>query len=405
MRTILMACAVCAATIVQAQEPQPKYVADWRAFAQTVDDTYPFFDLKNIRGEWDAAKPMLEARANACASDGEFLGVVTDAFRVLRDSHMQIADARVVPPQPEPEYYPAISFMPAAEKKVVVMFANPILGELSKIGTVITQIDGTSAYEYLERHAEEEWKHSLASSPQRARLHAYRIPLRGKQGETHTIRYLASSGEREVSVTCDTEARGWPHTYNFPENTMAFGRSCFFKRLDSGVGYLYLRRVDQGVAEGVKQALERVTDTKGWIVDLRGNGGGGYDEALIANVKSIPRPVAVIIDAGCISAGETLARDIAEHTGARIFGTKTAGSSSAKRKWSFPSGVASVIMATRSRVRADGKPIEFNGIDPDVIVEPVAEEVQQGKNTEILRAEAFLVTAENSSGRNETLTN
>lgn len=392
MRCLGVMSFVFACAFVMAQDVRPTYVSDWRAFAQTIDDTYPFFDLKNVRGDWDAAKPKLEERVAACASDEEFLGIVTDAFRVLRDSHMQLADTRVLPPRPEPEYCPSIGFMPAADKKVIVMAGLPSLGEIAKTGTEITHIDGVNAYEYLEKRAEEDWKNAFSSSPQRARLYTYRIPLRGKQGDTHTVRYVAGGEEKETTLTCDTEARGWPHTYNFPENMTVFGRSCFFKKLESGVGYMHLRRVDQGIVEGMKQAFERVTDTKGWIVDLRGNGGGGYDSALVDQVKSMPKPVAVIVDAGCISAGETLARDFAQYADARLFGTRTAGASSSKRKWQFPSGIGSVSMATRSRYRADGKPIEFNGIDPDVVVEPVAEEVQQGKNTEILRAEEYLLS-------------
>jgi C-terminal processing protease CtpA/Prc len=56
------------------------------------------------------------------------------------------------------------------------------------------------------------------------------------------------------------------------------------------------------------------------------------DTALVEEIKRMKRPVAVIIDAGCISAGETLARDFKASTGARLFGSTTAGSSSSKKK-------------------------------------------------------------------------
>ena len=47
-------------------------------------------------------------------------------------------------------------------------------------------------------------------------------------------------------------------------------------------------------------------------------------------------------------------------------------------------------LPTRSRFRADGKPIEFNGITPDEVVHPVPEDLQEGRNTCIRRAEAWL---------------
>ncbi len=391
MRAFVYAIAFLACVAASGQQEQPSYATDWRAFAKEVDDTYPFFDLKKIRSDWDNAKAGLESRVASCKSDPEFLGIVTDAFRVLRDSHMQLTDTKVLPSQPGPDFFPVISFMPAAQDRVIVMAADPKHGELAKTGTVVTQIDGVNAHEFLEKRVEDEWKNSFSSSPQRARLFTYRIPLRGKNGDTHTIRYIAAAEEKEATLTCDTEARGWPHVYNFPEGLTRVGRSFLYKKLDSGAGYMYLRRVDPSVVEGVKQALEQVKDVKGWIVDLRGNGGGGYDDALISQIKVMPKPVAVIIDAGCVSAGETLARDFAQYAGARIFGTKSAGASSSKRQWKFPSGIATISIATRSRWRADGKPIEFNGIDPDVVIEPVPEEVQHGKNTELLRAEEYLL--------------
>ena len=169
------------------------------------------------------------------------------------------------------------------------------------------------------------------------------------------------------------------------------GRSFFYTGLDDDVGYMYLRRVDASVPTGIDEALKAHPDLNGWIVDLRGNGGGGHDRDLIDRIKRFPRPIAVLIDAGCVSAGETLARDFRRYADARLFGSTSAGSSSAKRTWSFPSGIASVRFPVRSRWRTDGEPIEFNGIGPDVHVEAVPEEVIAGKNSAIVRARQYLL--------------
>jgi C-terminal processing protease CtpA/Prc len=139
--------------------------------------------------------------------------------------------------------------------------------------------------------------------------------------------------------------------------------------------------------------MAALNTAKGWIIDLRGNGGGGYDTDLLAELKSIPPPVVTLIDAGTISAGETLARDLAQIARAHLMGSTTAGASSAKREWRFPSGIASVTLSTRSRWRGDGQPIEFNGIFPDEMIEAVPEEVARGQNSEILRAEEHLKRA------------
>ncbi len=103
------------------------------------------------------------------------------------------------------------------------------------------------------------------------------------------------------------------------------------------------------------------------------------------------RQLAVILDAGCISAGETLARDFVNYKSARIFGSTSAGSSSSKRTWTFPSGIATIKFSTRSRTGIDGERIEFHGIAPHEPSEAVPEEVQAGKNSSILRAEEYIL--------------
>jgi len=368
-----------------------KYEADLAAFLAEADKTYPFLELKGIRADWAAAKPRLAAAAGACRSDTQFLGIVIEAIRCLRDAHMELVAPNVEMPKPPPRYYSGISFLPATSGRVVVMFPPKGLGADLKTGAVVTHIDGRDARAVLEGLARKSWESGgFFSSPQRARLFEYRLPLLGAKGEKHRLTVLDGARGRTVVLTSAVEATGWPHAYNLPAGLVPVGRSFSYAPLPGGSGYMYIRRTDESAAPGITEALARHPKAKGWIVDLRGNSGGGYDETLLSAVKAVPRPVAVLIDAGCISAGETLARDFAQYGGARLFGSKTAGSSSAKAEWKFPSGIATVRFSVRSRWRADRKPIEFNGIDPDQEVEAVPDEVARGLNSDICRAEEYL---------------
>jgi hypothetical protein len=367
------------------------YETDLAAFFNEVDTTYPFFDLKGIRDEWADTKTGLMAEAVACASDSAFLGIVMDAIGVLRDGHMRIRDANAdIPPRPK-RYYPGISFMPAINNRVVIRSAPKELTPL-RTGVVVTQIDGQDAREFLEARAKEEWARGFNPSPQRARLFAYRIALTGEQGEKHTITYRDRDGvlERAIRVTSDREARGWPHTYNMPTGLKRVGRSFSYTRLADGAGYMYWRRIDKSIVPGIKEALAAHPNAKSWIVDLRGNGGGGYGRDLIEQINSMPQPVAVLIDAGCVSAGETVARDFVRGADAMLIGTRTGGASSSKRTWTFPSQIASVIIPTRSRRGVDGKPIEYNGIAPYVKIEVLPEEAARGINSAIRQAQDYL---------------
>jgi len=373
---------------------------DLEAFIREMDSAYPFFELKGIRSDWEQTKRQLLEQVKACQSDQQFLGIVKDAVLCLRDSHMWFRGAKAPVPQRPPRYYPGISFLPATNERVIVMYGREELNPDLKPGTIITKIDGQDARQYLEERAKAAWAEGGVSGPQRVRLFEYRIPLRGEtKGEKHTVTILADGKERVIELTVDIEAGGWPHTYNLPKNMTQVGRSCWYTKLPSGTGYIYLRRVDGSTGPGLKEAFSAHADAKGWIIDLRGNGGGGYNQALYDVLQALPSPLAVLIDAGCMSAGETLARDFVQRGSARLFGSKTAGASSAKRTWTFPSGVASLSVPTRSRWGIGGKPIEFNGIEPHVEVEAVPEELAQGLNSGICRAEQYLAEMFAAEGR------
>jgi hypothetical protein len=370
----------------------PKYADDLEAFFDHADKNYPFFDLKKIRKDWGRTKKDLAKRVRSCRSDEDFIFLVYDAVRCLRDGHMGVRAASVKLDWPK-RYYPGIGFLPAADDRVIVMHAPPGREATVKPGMVVTKIDGQPARKFLEARAGESWEEGgFFSSPQRARLFVYRTPFAGEKGEKHEIAYLDGKKEKELTLRSDREISGWPHTYNLPEGLAREGRSFFHASLPSGVGYMYWRRIDASVWGGIPKALAAHPDVKGWIVDLRGNGGGGYGRELLDQMKALPRPVAVITDAGCISAGETSVRDLVNLAEARVFGARTAGSSTSKAEWAFPSGIAKVLFSTRSRGGLGGKPIEYNGIEPHEVVEPVPEEVLAGKNSEILRAEEWVLT-------------
>ncbi|MCY3023932.1 MAG: hypothetical protein NTW87_33555, partial [Planctomycetota bacterium] len=68
-----------------------KYETDWAAFTAEIDRSYPFLDLKGIRGDWEKFKEQAAPRAKACGTDDAFLGLVRGAIYCLRDAHMGFA--------------------------------------------------------------------------------------------------------------------------------------------------------------------------------------------------------------------------------------------------------------------------------------------------------------------------
>jgi len=373
-------------------EFKKSYVSDMKAFVNQAQQNYPFFDLKDIRKDWKVTSKRLEKEAKKCKTDVDFMKLVFEGVSCLRDAHMQVNKIKVTMPRGEPMYFTGVSFMPATEGRVVVMFPPNGKGASLKTGQLVLKIDGQDARKFLDERGQQAWrKGGSFSSLQRALFFEYRYGLSGENGEKHVLVCLDDKKPKTYKLSCRTEMAGWPHTYNMPQDLQQVGESFYFTTLPSGIGYMYLRRVDESIAEGLAKALAEVAGVKGWIVDLRGNSGGGYGNELTDQIKTLSVPVAVIVDAGCISAGETLARDFVNYAKARIFGTVSAGSSSSKQDWTFPSGIATIKFSTRSRTGLDGQVIEFHGIAPHEITEVVPEEAQAGENSGIKRAEEYLL--------------
>ncbi|MCK4850345.1 MAG: hypothetical protein KAT11_03285 [Phycisphaerae bacterium] len=397
---------VCAVSVIalgsvrEAKAQNSIYEKSLRAFIKQIDSTYPFFDLKGIRSDWRVRKQELLAKVKQCKSNEEFYGLLDQARRCLRDSHIQFRDLKGEYPRAEIRYFPGISFLPAVKNQVVIMRCMPEYNDKLPPGTIVTAINGQKAREYLEREAEKSWKAGgYFSSPQRARLYVYRIPLQGDENDAQQLTVIRNGQAETVRVVNKWEARGWPHTYAMPKGLTRRG-NCRFGKLESGYGYIHLRRIRGDLVKGVDEALESFEGIRGLIIDLRGNGGGGYSREVFARFAkkqkaAVNHPyyrgdMVVLIDAGTISSGETLARDLVRTGGAHLMGSATAGSSSAKRSWDLPGGLGKVILSRRSRYGFGRQPIEYNGIRPQQKVEVIPAELQKGINSGIKRAEEYL---------------
>lgn len=385
---------------------QAAYVKDVEALIAEIDRKYPFFKIKGIEKGWARAKRDIPRRAARVKTDAEFIELIADVLRQLRDGHASFIEVKPKVDAPG-VFYCGVALAPlvSQERKpkkgtqpkpvaAVVLWAEGSLSKVMPPGTIVTKIDGESAARVLERSAQESWAMGgFFSSPQRARFFAYRTPLSGPRGDKHVFHYRAGKKEKKVTLVNQYETRRWAHNYLQPDLTST-GKSIGYARLESGVAYVYLRRIDASVESGLRKAIDACADAKGWIVDLRGNTGGGYDSGFVAQLKRLKKPVAVIIDAGCISAGETVARDLVRHSGARLFGQTSAGSSSKKTQFALPSGLATVRFSVESRNGVRG-PIEFHGIEPDEVVWCDPAELQAGRNSEIERAQEYVLGKRN----------
>lgn len=367
------------------------YVADLQAYFKEVEANYPFFKVKGLSKGWTKSKKALLKRARACKNDAGFIPIVRDALAQLRDGHAGIIEIRPKVEAPERDYWPGVVLMRATKGRVVVVAAPKGLANQLPRGALVDRIGNKKARKVLDERGKKAWHEGgFFSSLQRATFFEYRMALSGKRGDAHELLVVREGRRRKVTVRATYEIKGWLHLYNPPEKLEKSARSVWHATLADDVGYVWLRRMDDSAESGIQKAIAAHPGAKKWIVDLRGNSGGGYSRSMKQTIAGFGRKVAVIIDAGAVSAAETFTRDLVNVCRARTFGAVTAGSSSSKKTWTYPSGIATIRYSVRSRSGVGGKPIEFNGIAPDQPIEADPKDVAAGKNTEILAALKWL---------------
>jgi carboxyl-terminal processing protease len=169
--------------------------------------------------------------------------------------------------------------------------------------------------------------------------------------------------------------------------------------LESGgrkFGYVRLASFSEGAHAYVRRAVERVRrlGAEGLILDLRGNGGGLLEEAVlnasiflpkgtrVVSTKSRtqgdavydalgdnlpPQPIVVLIDRNTASAAEILTAALAEEAGAVVVGTRSYGKGVFQQEVSLSNGGA-LKLTIGEYYTPNGENLAGHGIHPDVYV-------------------------------------
>ena len=176
--------------------------------------------------------------------------------------------------------------------------------------------------------------------------------------------------------------------------------------LEDLIGYIYVRRIRQGLEAGLDRAIKGLTGMKGLIIDVRGNSGGGFEASTaFQELRPLRRarrssgskrpsyrgPVALLIDERTISAGEGWASWFTANKRARVFGTTTAGASSRKETYTLSNGLYKVVVPVKAYTGYLDRPIERRGLEPDVEVRCTAKDLAQGRDTVVETAARWLV--------------
>lgn len=172
-------------------------------------------------------------------------------------------------------------------------------------------------------------------------------------------------------------------------------------RVEDDIGYIRLTQFSAQTADGVEDAIDKIKaeipadKLKGYVVDLRNNGGGLLDQAISvsdmfldkgeivstrgrdpedvqrSNARSGDRadgkPLVVLINAGSASASEIVAGALQDHRRATLLGTRSFGKGSVQTI--IPLARDEAIKLTTARYYTpSGRSIQAKGIEPDVEV-------------------------------------
>jgi len=189
------------------------------------------------------------------------------------------------------------------------------------------------------------------------------------------------------------------------------------RTLGDGIELIHVKSFARRVTVDLEAQLARTPPTRGLILDLRGNPGGLFDEAvamcdlflkdgpivsatgrngrLLEQQQAHTRgnepsyPVAVLIDGGSASAAEIVAGALHDRGRARLFGQKSYGKGSVQSIIDLSDGSGLKLTVARYQTPS-GRTIDGTGIEPD---ERIESESEADAEHVVTRAAAWLKTA------------
>jgi len=388
------------------------FEAAWNEVAKS------YYDSKVIDGKWNALRDRYADRLARVENREGFEALMAEMLRELGDSHFSIVSHSFSDLMPNAwgGGDAGLSLSVVGNRPVIhrVRPGSPAALAGIRPGFELSEVEGTSAG-------------ALFSKVKGADIFVKTRPYYFLKAMEN--RFYGPPG-KSISLTVKNGRSGRPQSYAFELGAYSGLMSLPMgnigetpieletRFLKSGIAYLRFSLWMPSVMEEIRSFIKSIgEDSKGLIIDLRGNPGGiGLMAAGLAgmlveeerqmgtmrlqkghlNFNVYPQkgaflgPLAVLIDNNSISTSEIFAADMKETGRGRLFGTKTPGAALPSVFKNLPAGYM-LQMAIADYVTSSGQRIERIGVRPDAKVELSPSLLRKGQDNVVRAAEKWIL--------------
>lgn len=371
--------------------------------------------------DWKKIREIYEPKAAVAGTRDEFHAVLRKMLAELKLSHFGI-----FPRSPD-----VASGTTAAKGnigvEIIMIGGKPVVGRVDagssaaaagiRPGFIVQKVDGTSAAAALKTLDISFTGRKLTPGMQDVyRERAILALLGGATGSKVRVELL---DEKDETSAFELERKAFSGEMslplgNFPSQEVVFES----RKLESGIGYIRFNIWVIPQAGKFRQAMRELADTKGLIIDLRGNPGGvgglapGFAGLLVKERTSLgemnfreseqkfivypqanpfPGKIVIITDHGSASTSEVFAAGLQDIGRAKIVGTTTAGAVLPSVFDTLPTGV--IFQYAISDYRSPKNVlVEGKGVTPDVEVRQTREDLLKGNDLPLQAAEKLILS-------------